>query len=179
MTWFGVADRSPDEQLYAGFGKGIAREGLAWFPHMVTLYTNDGDVEYPWAHRAGFLSLVALSQVATARHDPVAGEALSTVASLAEIALAGLLAWAIVGPLSASLAMLFLAVSPLDLAIARRAWGDTTIAFLTLAMVALVFRAIAAVRPAGWHAAFFTLSAFTLLVKESALIPFGKRTGSA
>ena len=172
-AWFGVADRSPDEQLYAGFAHGISQQGPGWFPNMVSLYTNDGDVDYPWVHRAGYLSLVALAQLATRRHDAVAGELLSTLASLAGIALAGLLAWRWAGPLASMLTLLFLAVSPLDLAIARRAWQDTTIAFLTLAMVALALRSLEAARPWRWRWAFLGLSAFTLLVKESALIPFG------
>lgn len=173
VAWFGVADRSPDEQLYAGFAHGIAQQGPGWFPNMVSLYTNDGDVDYPWVHRAGYLSLVALAQLATGRHDAVAGELLSTLASLAGIALAGVLAWRWAGPLASLLTLLFLAVSPLDLAIARRAWQDTTIAFLTLAMVGLALRSLEAARPWRWRWAYLALSAFTLLVKESALIPFG------
>jgi hypothetical protein len=51
---FAVPDRSPDEQLYAGFGRGIVHDGLAWFPNTVTRFTHEGDVEYPWVHRAGY-----------------------------------------------------------------------------------------------------------------------------
>jgi hypothetical protein len=133
----------------------------------------DGDVEYPWVHRAGFLGLVALAQRATGHRDPVAGEELSIVASVLAIALTGGLAWSLVGPLVAPLAMLLVAVSPLDLAISRRAWQDTVVELLTLALVALVLRSVAAERPGRSRAAFFVLGAFTLLVKESAAIPFG------
>ena len=173
VAWFHVADRSPDEQLYAQFGRGIAREGLAWFPRMVDLYTNDGNVEYPWVQRAGFLSLVALTQRVTGRSDPVAGEMLSCVTSLATIAATGVLAWNLLSPWCAALAVLFLAVSPLDLALARRAWQDDVVAFATLVVVALLLKAL--VRPAEhrWRVAFFVASAGSQFIKESALLPFG------
>jgi hypothetical protein len=173
VAWFHVPDRSPDEQLYTQFGHGITHEGLAWFPHMVDLYTNDGDVEYPWVHRAGFLSLVALAQIVSGRQDPVAGELLSCAASIAMVALTGVLAWNLLSPWGAALAMLFLATSPLDLALARRAWQDDVVALATLLMVALLLKALARPRERAWLVAFFTLSALSLLIKESALLPFG------
>ena len=139
----------------------------------MTQYTNDGEVEYPWIHRAAYLAMVAVAQRASGHSDAVAGELLSTFASVAGIALAAWLAARCCGPWGAALTLLFLCVSPLDLAIARRAWQDTTVAALTLGMVALVLRSLEAGRPWRWRVAFLALSAFSLLVKESALIPFG------
>ena len=173
VVWFGVADRSPDEQLYTQFGRGIAHEGLAWFPRTVAAYTGEGDVEYPWVHRAGFLSLVALAQVVSGRHDPVAGELLSCTTSIAAVALTGVLAWVLLSPWCAVLAMLFLAVSPLDLALARRAWQDDVVALATLSIVALLLKALARPDERRWRVAFFLVSGVTLLIKESVALPFG------
>jgi hypothetical protein len=173
VVWFGVADRSPDEKLYTQFGNGIAGEGLAWFPRTVAAYTGEGDVEYPWVHRAGFLSLVALAQVVSGRRDPVAGELLSCVTSVATVALTGVLAWNLLSPWCAALAMLFLAVSPLDLALARRAWQDDVVALATLAIVALLLKALARPGERRWRIAFFAVSGVTLLIKESVALPFG------
>lgn len=173
IAWFGVTDRSPDELLYTQFGKGIAHEGLAWFPRVVAVYDETRDFEYPWVHRAAFLSLVALAQVVSARHDPVAGELLSASCSVGMIALTGVLAWYLLSPWSAALAMLFLAVSPLDLALARRAWQDDVVAFATLAMIALLLAALARPPYRRYRIAFFVVSGMSLLVKESVVIPFG------
>ena len=172
-TWFAVADRSPDELLYSQFGRGIAHEGLAWFPRMVGQYTGEGDVEYPWVHRAGFLSLVALAQRVSGRHGPVAGELLSSAASIAVVAFTGVIAWNLLSPWCAALAMLFLAVSPLDLALARRAWQDDVVACATLLIVALLFQALARPAERRWYVAFFVASGASLLIKESVAIPFG------
>ena len=170
---FAVPDRSPDEQLYAGFGRGIVHDGLAWFPNTVTRFTNEGDVEYPWVHRAGYLSLVALAQLVTGHDDARAGETLSTVASVLVLALTGLLAWQVTGPLTAPLAMLFMAVSPLELAIARRAWQDTTLELFTTLLMLVLLASLRAARPWRWRLGFLALGAFTLLVKESAMIVVG------
>jgi 4-amino-4-deoxy-L-arabinose transferase-like glycosyltransferase len=79
------------------------------------------------------------------------------------------------GPWVAVMAMLFLAVSPLDLALARRAWQDDVMALLTLLMV-WAFLRHAARGGRGSAVAFFVISAYTLLVKESAVIAFGLGT---
>ena len=50
------------------------------------------------------------------------------------MALTGIVALEFLGPWVAVMAMLFLAVSPLDLALARRAWQDDVMALLTLLM---------------------------------------------
>ena len=172
VAWFGVTDRSPDEQLYSQFGHGIAHEGLGWFPRNVAEYVDSQDVEYPWVHRVGFLSLVALAQVASGRHDPVAGELLSTTCSVAMVALTGVLAWNLLSPWTAAVAMLFLAVSPLDLALARRAWQDDVVALATLIMTAFLMRALARPGQRSWRVAFYVTSGLSLLIKESVAIPF-------
>jgi 4-amino-4-deoxy-L-arabinose transferase-like glycosyltransferase len=172
VAWFNVSDRSPDEQLYTQFGHGIAHEGLAWFPRTVAQYTGEGEVEYPWVHRAGFLSLVAIAQVVSGRNDPIAGELLSFVTSLGVVALTGVLAWTLLSPWCAALAMLFLAVSPLDLALARRAWQDDVVAFATLVICALLFQTLAKPDERRWRIAFFVVCGLSLLIKESVAIPF-------
>jgi 4-amino-4-deoxy-L-arabinose transferase-like glycosyltransferase len=173
VVWFGVAERSPDELLYTQFGHGIAHEGLAWFPRTVAQYTAEINFEYPWVHRAGFLSLVALAQIVSGRHDPVAGELLSFTTSVATVGLTGVLAWNLLSPWSAALAMLFLAVSPLDLALARRAWQDDVVAFATLVIAALLLKALARPAERRWRVGFFAVCGLSLLIKESVAIPFG------
>ena len=173
VAWFAVPERSPDERLYTEFGHDIAQEGLAWFPHKVASYTARENYSYPWVQRAGFLSLVALAQVVTGRADPVAGELLSCTASIAMVALTGVLTWYLLSPWCAALALLFLATSPLDLALARRAWQDDVVAIATLLMLTLLLKALARPAERRWRIAFFVVSGASLLIKESTLLPFG------
>ncbi len=172
---FNVTDRSPDEVLYAKFGDSIAREGPAWVTRTTRAFNRDEDVEYPWQQRIGFTSLIGLAMRVSGDHTPRAGAAVSTLCSLALVALVGVVGFECLSPWIAIVAMLFLAVSPLDLALARRAWQDDVMALLTFLMLWAVLRHLTrgGARPA---LAFFALSTFALLVKESAVIPFGLGT---
>jgi 4-amino-4-deoxy-L-arabinose transferase-like glycosyltransferase len=69
--------------------------------------------------------------------------------------------------------MLFLAVSPLDLALARRAWQDDVVMLATLLILSLLLKALARPEERRWRIAFFLVSGVTLLVKESIALPFG------
>ena len=137
---FQVTDRSPDEVLYAKFGAGIAREGPAWVTRTTRAFNRDEDVEYPWQQRIGFTSLIGLAMRVSGDHTPRAGAAVSTLCSLALVALVGVVGFEFLSPWIAIVAMLFLAVSPLDLALARRAWQDDVMALLTFLMLWAVLR---------------------------------------
>jgi hypothetical protein len=169
---FGVADRSPDEVLWTRFGAGVAREGPGWVTRLVHDFNRGADVDYPWQHRVAYVCLVGLAMRASGDTTVRAAEALSTVASVAAVAMTGLVAYQFLDPWIAPIAMLFLAVSPLDLALARRAWQDDVLSLATLLMVWAFLRHAARGGRAS-AAAFWALSIPTLLVKESAAIPFG------
>jgi 4-amino-4-deoxy-L-arabinose transferase-like glycosyltransferase len=172
---FPVPERSPDELLWTKFGAGIAREGPAWETRLVHDFNRDADVEFPWQQRIGYTCLVGLAMRVSGDSTARVPEAVSTGSSVALVALTGVVAAEYLGPWIAVMAMLFLAVSPLDLALARRAWQDDLMALLTLLMLwAFLRHATRGGRAA--IATFFAVSAYALLVKESAVIPFGLGT---
>lgn len=172
---FAVPERSPDEGLYTKFGAHVAREGPLWVTRLVHDFNRDADVEYPWQQRIGFTCLIGLAMRLSGDSTVRTPEAVSTVSSVALVALTGVVASEFLGPWVAVMAMLLLAVSPLDLALSRRAWQDDLMALLTfLAVWAFLRHAARGGRASA--AAFFAISAFTLLVKESAVIPFGLGT---
>ena len=177
-VWFDVPERSPDEQLYTTFGAHIAAEGPGWLARLDRDFNRDLDVEYPWPNRVGYTCLIGLAMRLTGHRTVRTAEAVSTLASVLLVALTGLLGARFLGAWPAAIAMLFLAVSPLDLALARRAWQDDVTALVTLAMTAaFLFAATEPARRArAAAAAFFALSAWALLVKESTAIPFGLGT---
>jgi hypothetical protein len=172
IAWFPVADRSPDEQLWTEFGAGISRQGPAYVTHLVRAFNRDEDVEYPWAQRAGYSCLVGLVMRASGDTTVHATEALSTGASLGAVAGTGAIALDLLDPWVAPITALFFAASPLDLALARRAWQDDVMALLTVLMLWSFLRHAARGRRASL-VAFLALSAFALTIKESAVIPYG------
>jgi hypothetical protein len=117
--------------------------------------------------------LVGLAMRVSGQRTVQTPEAVSTISSVLMIALAGAIAARFLGGWAAAVALLFLAVSPLDLALARRAWQDDVMAFVTLLMFATALAAALRPRQRWWQVAFFVISAEALLVKESAVIPFG------
>jgi hypothetical protein len=175
LLHFAVHDRSPDEQLYTRFGAALAREGPAWETRLVHDFNRDADVDFPWPQRIGFTGLVALAMRASGDTSVAVGEALSTGAGVLSVAITGAVAAEYLGAWPAVAAMLFLAVSPLDLALARRAWQDDVVMLITLAMLAAFLRAVTGERRRGWIA-FFALAAWGLTVKESVAVPAGLGT---
>lgn len=172
VVHFGVPARSPDEELYTRFGAGIAREGLAWQVRLVRDFNRGEDVDYPWQHRIGYTGLVALAMRASGDTTVRAGELLSTASGLAAIAITGALAWEMLGAWPACAAVAFLATSPLDLALARRAWQDDVVMLLAALLLAAFVRA-ATGGGRRWTLAFLVLAAFGMIVKESLAIPAG------
>jgi 4-amino-4-deoxy-L-arabinose transferase-like glycosyltransferase len=136
----------------------------------VTRGFNRGSDIYPWPHRFGFVALYAAFIRLTGRPAVETGELMSLLASLAAIAIAGAIGFGELGPWAGVMAMLFLAVSPLDLALARRAWQDAVTGLFATAMLWSFLRARAGGR-AG-QIAFFAIGGFGLLVKESLVIPY-------
>lgn len=172
---FDVPERSPDEGLWTKFGANIAREGPAWVTRLTHDFNRDADVEYPWQQRIGFTCLIGLAMRVSGDSTVRTAEAVSALSSVALVALTGVVALEFLGPWVAVMAMLFLAASPLDLALARRAWQDDVMALLTLLMVWAFLRQ-AARGDRGSAAVFFVISAYALVVKESAVIAFGLGT---
>jgi 4-amino-4-deoxy-L-arabinose transferase-like glycosyltransferase len=94
----------------------------------------------------------------------------SIAASILALILTAALAWTRFGPWAATMAVAFLACSPLDLAISRRAWQDAVLAVFTLATVFAYAGAIARPKRAAWWVAFFSIAGYTVLIKESAVM---------
>jgi 4-amino-4-deoxy-L-arabinose transferase-like glycosyltransferase len=170
VAWFDAGARSPDEELYTRFARGLAREGPAWQVRLVHDFNRGADVDYPWQQRIGFTGLVALAQRATGDTMVTAGEKLSVAASLGAIATTAALAWEFTGPWSAVAATAFMAVSPLDLGLARRAWQDDVVMLVAVLMLAAWMR-VAAGGSRKWWLLFFALATYGMTVKESLAIP--------
>ncbi|HTO89938.1 MAG TPA: hypothetical protein VMJ70_02295 [Candidatus Sulfotelmatobacter sp.] len=172
--WFHVTERSPDEDLYTKFGAGIAREGPAWQARLTRQFNAGEDVDYPWPNRFGFMALVAVAMRVTGHRTVETGELLSTASSLGAIGLIGAIGFLALDPWAGVIAMLFLAASPLDLGLARRAWQDDVMSLLSVGMVACFLVAANGDRRTRLASlGFMAIACFALTVKESSIIPVG------
>lgn len=163
-----VASRTPDEAVYTGQANVVRSEGTAGVRKMTAQYRREPDARlYPPPTRAGYIWLLAGVMSLSDRADEGAGADLSaacSVGSLLLLAWVGLRffpAWATV------FAVLFYAVSPPELVMARRAWQDCLIEFLGLALVAVAAEIMRDSRRRIWYLVFVLIGSFGVVVKES------------
>ncbi len=176
FAWLEVPRRTPDERLYAALGSRIAAEGPAAYAAIVREFVAGPDAHpYPWPQRAGYLYAAALAQSVAGRPTPGPIAGLSTLASVLLLALAAAFGVRVLGLRAGTLALVFVAASPLDLAMARRAWQDELVALVALGLAALW--TFAPERPLA-RRALFLLAAVALTLKESLAIPASRSRGS-
>lgn len=163
-----VASRTPDERVYAWQASVVRSEGTAGVRKMTAQYRRDPDARlYPPPTRAGYIWLLAGVMSLSERTDEGAGadlSAASSVGSLLLLAWVGLRffpAWATV------FAVLFYAVSPPELVMARRAWQDCLIEFLGLALVAIAAEILRGPGRRIWYLFFVLVGSFGVAIKES------------
>lgn len=165
----GVGARTPDEVFYSRYALAVAEQGPGYFPRF-TREINDHPQagSFSWPERAGYIALLASALKITGQEKGELGAYLSLIASVLVLVLVLTLGTRLADPWTTSAALLLAAVSPLDLAIARRTWSDSLVAMLMLTM----FFACACflVNPGRrrWPALFFLAGTYSLLVKESA-----------
>ncbi|OGW91923.1 MAG: hypothetical protein A3D28_00140 [Omnitrophica bacterium RIFCSPHIGHO2_02_FULL_63_14] len=117
----------------------------------------------------GYLYPLALIMKLAGREDLDVGIGFSTAISTLTLFLFAALAWRFFGPWTALAGTLFLAFSPMELAIARKVWQDGWMSFLAAATLFLALEIHRKRRPA-WPALYAALSGVLLTVKESGVI---------
>jgi len=193
--------RTPDEGFYTAYAIDASRGGPAAVRAVTRLFNESPKMrKYPRPTRVGYYLPSALLMRLTGERTVKTASLVSTAASLLALALCLGLAARRLGAWPALVALLFLAASPLDLTMARKAWVDALLGVVTLGMVVAYGRLVASgpdrLCPAGPSAggdgnphgvpmstarperlgallAFLLLGAWGLLVKESGVIALG------
>jgi hypothetical protein len=167
---FPVAVYTPDEDAYADFyAAPLYADGLGGLPRLVRDYEARPDLrEFPSPTRVGHLWAMVLAMHLAGHASIQAAAAVSAVASGLILALIAAVALPLLGPWPTAAALLLAAVSPLDRAMARRAWGDELLALC--AMIAIAALARHAARPrARWMVVALAAAGYAILVKETGL----------
>jgi 4-amino-4-deoxy-L-arabinose transferase-like glycosyltransferase len=171
LTSIRPPNQTPDEDFYTFCGEGVRTQGTHFLPGFIqACWENRQTPEYPWPTRIGYFWLIAASMTATDDTSVNAGAAMSTLASLLVLVLTGWLAIRFLDAWSATIGLLFLATSPLDLAIAGRTWQDEVVALLAILMTHAYIRWVTRPERAQWAIAFFALGACALTVKENMVL---------
>lgn len=165
------AHRTPDEAAYTLYAAAIRHDGLTAQRTLIANYMADSLLaEAPRPTRVGMSWLGAFAMWLTGSNMVTSVVRLSMFCSILQLAVLATIARAALGPWVATLAVAFLAASPLDLAMARRAWADGVLGLLASLMLWVFLRAAA--KPGGrvWPVILFALGALAALVKESGLV---------
>ena len=179
-AWFRIAwpidvpELTPDEQYVAHYGYGLLHHGFADVHATLDHYNRTPQLwQFPSPARLG-PTLVAAAVIAVTGSEQILNLALwSTLVSLLTLPL---LFWSTrrrFGGWAAAVAVLFLAVSPLDIAVARHAWQESSLALLGLGLLATAAELLEPSAHRGWWALHVALGAAALMFKESMALVLG------
>lgn len=183
----GTDARTQDELIYTRWGAMMALE-RSEVPYARLVGRESADIPYaylffeynsipmawngPSPLRAGYVGLLSAFMGSSGPQDINVGVRLSSAFSVLSLAVLAVLAWRALGPATALLFAGLMAVSPLDLLVARRCWMDAVFANATLLL--LLSGLWAATGRSPWRfAALFASALWILLLKEAAFVIVG------
>jgi hypothetical protein len=172
IVHFPVAVYTPDEDAYANFyAVPLYEHGLARLPDLVREYDARADLhDFPSPTRVGHLwAIVGLMNLLNDDSVQTAAR-VSALASMLALALLAWMGWRFVNPWAACAALAFALASPLDLAMARRAWGDELFGLVALAALAAFLAHLEAPARGRARVVCLVFAAASVLVKETGLV---------
>ncbi|PZR72977.1 MAG: hypothetical protein DLM73_11765 [Chthoniobacterales bacterium] len=169
-----VAWRTPDERVYMDYAKQVARSGIQGVRALVESYNKDKQQWiYPPPVRVGHIYLVAGVMKLSGASAEQAAVSVSSTFSILGFVVVALLGLRFFNRWAVLIGLALLSVSPIDLAIARRAWQDSVWGCIGLFLFYLCMEASVSSRPKFWRICFWVVAAYFLVIKESALVVYG------
>lgn len=172
-----VASRTPDEQVYTGYANQIRHDGLGSIVTSTRQYIANPELHvFPPPTRFGFNIPGAVAMALTGRSNADAIAWMSTLVSGALLAMVAYFTFRVRGRWVAVGALAFLVASPVDLAMARRAWGDELLGVTAFAMLLALVMHRAEPRGRVWGPVALALGVWAVWQKETGLLVLGVAT---
>jgi hypothetical protein len=169
-----VRGRSPDEGVYTGQAKVVAQDGVDGIRRLIGEYDADKEAWiYPPPIRIGYTFLLAPVMKASGAFDERAGSYLSTACSIGALIVLVLIGLRFFNPWITAAALLLMSVSPMDLAIARRTWQDSVLAFFGVLLVYFCCELTANPKRTAWYVPFWLIGSYCIIIKESGIVVYG------
>ncbi|MBU0604818.1 MAG: glycosyltransferase family 39 protein [Candidatus Omnitrophica bacterium] len=169
-----VKGRSPDEGVYTSQAIIVAREGIEGTRRLIGEYNADKQLwSYPPPIRIGYTYLLAAIMKAANIFDERAGTYLSTLCSIGALFMLVLLGLRFFNRWVTVVALVLMSVSPMDLAIARRSWQDSVLAFAGLLLIYCCSELTVNPGRKAWYIPFWLIGSWCILIKESGIIVYG------
>lgn len=166
--------RSPDETNYTAQANTVLQHGTAGLRHIAEEYQRDPAARLAGPPtRAGYLWALAATMRLTGKNDESVGAVLSCVASIGSLIILALIGVRFFPPWATLFPVLFLAVSPAELELARRTWTDALVGFLGLSLVYVSGEITRDPQRRVWHWLFLFVGSLGIVVKEFGPVVFG------
>lgn len=169
-----VVERSPDEKIYINYATRIAGSGIEGGRALVQIYNRDIRLWiYPPPTRLGYIYLVAALMKLSGAPAEGAAVSISSIFSIGGFFVTALLGLRFFNRWAVLIGLALLSVSPIELAIARRAWQDSVWGCIGLLLFYFCLEASISVRPKTWRICFWAVGTYYLTIKGSALVVYG------
>lgn len=169
-----ITTRSLDEEIYARQAKTIINSGYNGIKPMIQRYNSQEKLWiFPPPIRIGYLFLLANTMKLTKKVDMATGAYISFTFSIISLLLLILIGLRFFNPWIALYALIFMSISPLELAIARRTWVDAILSCLSGALIYLCCEITRNSKRIIWYILFILIGTCSLLVKEAAAATYG------
>ena len=165
--------RSPDETNYTAQAMTLLKDGSAGLKAIADEYQQNPAARLAGPPtRAGYLWLLATTMRLTGHADVSAGAVLSCAASIGSLFLLTLIGIRFFPPWATLFALLSFVVSPAEMELARRAWIDSLVGFLGLALIYVSCEITSNSKRRIWHCLFVLIGALGIVVKEFGPVVF-------
>ena len=169
-----VPARSPDEMVYTGQAKTVAIEGLKGIRGLVQEYNSTQELwKYPPPTRVGYISMLAVAMKLAGTYDPLAGAYLSCFLSIITLFLLIAVGLRFFNGWITAAALLFISVSPMSLAVARRSWQESVLSFMGLILIYLACEITRNCKNVIPVILFVVFGSLTMLIKSTGVVIYG------
>ncbi|MFH1846510.1 MAG: hypothetical protein ABH869_03015 [Candidatus Omnitrophota bacterium] len=172
-----VSMRSPDEKIYTYQSAVVINNGVKSVRFLVQEHHKNKELwAYPPPTRVGYylpLSFVMKLMGRTNILDVEVGACMSLFFSVLSILLLIVFGLRFLNPGITLYSVVFMSVSPMDIAIARRTWQDSMAGFLGFLLIYFCCEITANSKRILWYILFVITGSYYFLVKETSLLVYG------
>ncbi|NQU95950.1 MAG: glycosyltransferase family 39 protein [Candidatus Omnitrophica bacterium] len=166
--------RTPDELVYTRQAGIITQQGTEGIRRLIREYNADEKQWiYPPPTRVGYLWTLAVFMKMVSKNTLEVGAYLSCFFSIISLILLVVLGLRFFNRWITLYALLFMNVSPVALAIARRTWQDAMLGAVGLSLIWLSCEIIRATNKIKWIIVFILIGSYATLIKESGMLIYG------
>lgn len=169
-----VKSRSPDENVYTSYAAQAVEKGAGSTKELVKNYNAvETRWQYPTPIRVGYIYLGAAVMKMAGSSDVQVLAYVSAGAAIISLLLLVLMGLRFFNPLITLIALLFMSVSPMELAISRRAWPDGVVGAAALGLIYCGCEVLCSRRRRVFSFLFWLAGTYGLLLKETGIVIYG------